>query len=61
MTLLALVCLLLMVGVGLWGLSRLTMIDANIKQLIYVIVVVALCLYLLSSFGGSSGWNPRLW
>ncbi len=61
MTLIGLILILLVVGVLLWGLSRLPMVDATMKQIIYVIVVVAVALWLLSSFGEGHGFNPRLW
>lgn len=62
MTLIGLVCLLLFVGILLYGLKRLPMVDPTVKQFIYVLVIVTLALWLLSSFaGGTAGWNPRLW
>lgn len=62
MTLIGLVLTLLVVGVLLWGLSQLPMIDANIKKVIYVITIVVVCLWLLASFGGDGHtWNARLW
>ena len=62
MTLLGLVIVLIIVGVLLWGLSQFPAIDPNIKKIIYVVVVVALVLWLVTSLGGENhSWNPRLW
>jgi hypothetical protein len=37
------------------------MIDANMKIIIQVVVVIAVVLWLASSFGEGHGFNPRLW
>ncbi len=50
MSLLAIVALLIVVGVLLWALGQVPFIDANMKKVIYVLVVVVICLWLLSVF-----------
>lgn len=62
MTLIGLIIVLLIVGVILWGVSRLTVIDPVIKNVIYVVTVVVLLLWILSGFlGGDHIFNHRLW
>lgn len=52
MSLITLVVLLIIVGVLLWVVNtQLTMIDATIKKIINVVVIIVVCLWLLSVFG----------
>lgn len=44
-TLFLIVVVLLAVGVLLWGLQRLTFLDGNVRQFIYVIVIVAAAIW----------------
>jgi len=62
-TLLGLVLVLVVVGVLLWALQQFPAIDANIKKVIYVLVIVVVVIWLASSLlgGEARGWNPRLW
>ena len=46
---------LMLVGVGLYLLNTLVPMDGKIKTVINVVVVVAVFLYILSSFGVLSG------
>lgn len=48
---LMLIGLLILVGVILWAVNYAPMIDANIKRIIYIIIVVMTVIYLLSYFG----------
>ncbi len=52
MNLLAIVGVLLLVGVVLWGVSALPWIDAGVKRLIHVVVVVVVALWLISAIFG---------
>lgn len=62
MTLLALIVVLLIVGVILWGISQLPWIDANVKKVITIVIVVALMIWLLTSLTGhTAGIDTRLW
>lgn len=51
MTLVSLIVFLVVVGVVLWAINNLIPMDAKIRQLINVIVVLAVCLWLLEAFG----------
>jgi hypothetical protein len=56
MSLLGLIITLLIVGVLLWAVSALPFIDTGIKKIIYIVVVVFVCLWLISVlFGGGDG------
>jgi len=57
MSLLGLIVTLLIVGVLLWAVSALPFIDAGIKKIIYIVVVVVVCLWLVSVLFGGSGNN----
>lgn len=50
MSLLAIVAALIVIGVLLWALGQVPFIDANMKKVIYVLVVVFVCLWLVSVF-----------
>lgn len=60
MTLLALVAVLIVVGVCLWGVQQIPM-DATVRTIIRVVVIVVLVLWLVGNALGDSGWNPRVW
>lgn len=52
MSLIALVIILIVVGALLWAVNtQLTFIDANIKKIINVVVIIVVLLWLLSVFG----------
>jgi cation transporter-like permease len=57
MSLLGLIITLIVVGVLLWAVSQLPFIDAGIKKIIYIVVVVVVCLWLVSVLFGGSGNN----
>jgi hypothetical protein len=52
MSLLAIVGILLLAGLLLWAVSALPWIDAGIKRLIYIVVVVVIGVWLISSIFG---------
>lgn len=51
MPLVQLIVLLVVVGVILWAINRYIPMDATIKRIVNVVVIVAVCVYLLSMFG----------
>ncbi len=51
MGLLELVIILALVGVGLWALQTYVPMDAGIKRIIHIVVIVAVVIYLLRVFG----------
>lgn len=52
MSLITLIVLLLIVGAVLWVVNtQLTFIDANIKKIINIVVIIVVILWLLSVFG----------
>lgn len=52
MSLITLVIILILVGALLWAVNtQLTFIDANIKKIINVVVIIVVLLWLLSVFG----------
>jgi nitrogen fixation-related uncharacterized protein len=57
----SLIVALILVGVLLWAVKALPFIDDGIKKIIYVLVVVAVCLWLLSSLGLLTGFPPPRW
>jgi len=57
--LISLVVVLIVLGLVLWGVQQLPL-DATIKRLIYVVVIIFAVLYLLKAFGLLSGTVPRL-
>jgi hypothetical protein len=59
MTLLAVVVYLILIGAALYVVTLLP-IDATIKKIIQVVVVVVVCLWLLTSSGLLDS-GPRLW
>lgn len=63
MTLLTLIITLVVVGVLLWALQQFPAIDPTIKRIIYVVVIVAVVLWVAASIlgHGDRGFNPRLW
>lgn len=55
MPLIHLVIVLIVVGVLLWAANMIPYIDANIKKIINVVVIVATVLWILSLFVGNFG------
>jgi hypothetical protein len=51
MTLISLVVTLIVVGVLLWMVNQYIPMDANIKKILNIVVVVAVIIWLLSAFG----------
>lgn len=51
MDLISLVVVLIVVGVLLWLVNRFIPMDANIKQILNAVVVIAVVLWLLTVFG----------
>lgn len=51
MPLVQLIVLLVVVGVILWAINRYIPMDATIKRIVNIVVIVAVCVYLLSIFG----------
>lgn len=51
MSLISLVVILIVVGVLLWAVNRYIPLDPTIRKIINVVVIVAVCIYLLSLFG----------
>ena len=51
MTLLSLIILLILVGVGLYLVNSVIPMDPKIKTILNVVVVVVVCLWLLDAFG----------
>lgn len=51
MPLVQLIVLLVVVGVILWAINKYIPMDATIKRIINIIVIIAVCIYLLSLFG----------
>lgn len=55
-----LIVALVIIGVVLWVLNHMLPIDPNIKTIINVVIVLAVCLWLLRAFGVLSGGALRL-
>lgn len=51
MSLITLVVLLIIVGVLLWVVNTQIPMDATIKKIINIVVIIVVCLWLLSVFG----------
>lgn len=51
MDLLSLILVLIVVGVLLWAIEKYVPMDAQIKRLIHIVVLVVVVLWLLSVFG----------
>lgn len=61
MTLVSFLVLLVLIGVALWAVKTVPFIDPPIKTVIYVVIVIAACVWSLNAFGLLSGVpNPRL-
>lgn len=58
--LLYLIVVLLIVGVLLWAIRSMPWIDANIKQVIYILVVVVVAIWVIYTLFGAIGGLPRL-
>ena len=50
-SIISIIVILLVVGLLLWALNSLPMIDGNMKQIAYVLIVVLAVLWLLQSLG----------
>lgn len=50
MPLLELVVILIVIGVGLYLINRVIPMDANVKTILNVVVILVICLWLLSVF-----------
>jgi hypothetical protein len=61
MSLISVVLVLIVVGVGLWLINRYIPMDGKIKTILNIVVVIAVVFWLLHGFGvlGHSG-GPRL-
>lgn len=57
MSLISLIILIVVVGVLLWAINEFIPMDAKIKNVLNIVVVVALVLYILSLF---SGYFPNI-
>jgi len=51
MSILTIIIVLVLVGLGLWAINRWIPMDAKIKSILNVVVVIALILWLLKVFG----------
>lgn len=51
MSLVSLVIILIVVGVLLWAVNRYIPLEPTIRKIINIVVIVAVCIYLLSIFG----------
>jgi hypothetical protein len=60
MTLIGLLVAIAIVGVLLWAINQFPFIDAGVKKVLYIVIVVALVLWLITSLSGH-GLNARLW
>lgn len=62
MTLIGLIVVLVIVGVILWAVNTLIPIDAKVKTIINVVVIIAILLWLLEAFGllGGGILNTRI-
>jgi hypothetical protein len=61
MTLISLIVTLVIVGLLLWAINAIIPMEPTIKRIINVVVIVAVCLWLLSAFGLLAGVpNPRI-
>ena len=57
MDLLSLIVLLIVIGVLLWAVNTYIPMDAKIKQILNIVVVIAVVLFILSLF---SGYFPHI-
>lgn len=57
MSLLSLIITLVIVGVLLWAVNAYIPMDAKIKQILNIVVVIAVVLWLLSAFGVFGGMS----
>lgn len=61
MTIISLLVTLVVVGLLLWAVNSIIPMEPTIKKIINVVVIVAVCLWLLSAFGLLAGIpNPRI-
>jgi len=51
MSLISLVVVLIVIGVLLWLVQTQIPMDATIRKIIFIVVIVAVCIWLLSLFG----------
>ena len=57
MSLISLIILIVVVGVLLWAINEFIPMDAKIKNILNIVVIIALVLYILSLF---SGYFPNI-
>lgn len=55
MSLLSLIIVIVVVGVALWAINSFIPMNAKVKQLLNVVVLIVLVLYLLQAFGVLAG------
>lgn len=55
MSLLSIIIVLILVGVGLYVINSLIPMDATIKKVLNIVVIVVVCLWLVMSLFGGSG------
>jgi type IV secretory pathway TrbL component len=61
MSLISLLVTLIVIGMLLWAANSVIPMEPTIKRIVNVVVVVAVCLWLLSAFGLLAGFpNPRI-
>jgi hypothetical protein len=61
MSLISFIVVLILLGVALWAVKTLPFIDPPIKTVIYVVIVVAACIWALNALGLLAGVpNPRI-
>jgi hypothetical protein len=60
MALIQLIVLLIVIGVLLWAVNTYLPIDPPIKAIINVVVLIAVCLWLLAAFGLLPGTTIRI-
>ncbi len=51
MSIIGLIVFLVVLGLIMWAINEAPFIDASIKKVIYIVVVIAAVLYLLQAFG----------
>jgi type IV secretory pathway TrbL component len=61
MSLISLLVTLIVIGMLLWAANSIIPMEPTIKRIVNVVVVVAVCLWLLSAFGLLASFpNPRI-
>jgi hypothetical protein len=57
MSIISILVVLVVVGLVLWAVQTAIPMDANIKRIITVVVVLCVCLWLLEQFGLIGPWH----